>query len=100
MVQLLEYILIPAGLLLVLGLEFWSYRRRGTVCDIDACPRTSSFAVVILVVATIAQLLAPVEYKPVAQPLLIVVYLLLLSVVILAGLWQRRGEATASEARA
>lgn len=93
MVPVLDYILIPAGLVLVLALGFWSHRRHGTVLALEDGSKAYPIAVVVLVSATIAQLLVPAEHKPVAQPLLIVAYLLLFAALVIAGLVQRRDRA-------
>lgn len=100
MVAVLEYILIPAGLLLVVGLGSWSYRRHGAVFALDDRSKAYPIAAVALVVGTIAQILVPMEHKSITQPLLIVGYLLLFGALVAAGLIQRCTRAHPSEPRA
>lgn len=100
MAAILEYVLIPASLVLVLGLVFWSHRRHGEVFALKRGSAVYPIVAVLVVLATLGQIAVPMEYKHISQPLSIVMIAWAFGALVAAGLWQRRGEAAASEPRA
>lgn len=100
MAAILESVVVPASLVLVIGLGYWSYRTRGAVLALEKNARAYPAVAIVLVVATLAQLAVPMACKDASQPLLSVLFVWALGALVIAGLAHRRGEAPRSESPA
>ena len=100
MPAILDYVFVPASILIVLALSFWSHRKHGDMLALKRGSPAYPIVAITMVVATLAQLAVPIEHKDISQPLLIVVIAWTFGALVIAGLWQRRGETTPSEPRA
>lgn len=100
MAQFLDYIVLPASVVFVLGLAAWSYRKHGEVLALKQGSAAYPAVVIAMVVATLAQFAVPMAYKDISQPLFSVALAWAFGVLVVAGLMQRRGEGSPSEPRA
>lgn len=100
MVPILDYVVVPISIVLVLGLGVWSHRVHGDVFALRGHHRVYVSVSIVLIILTLVQLMIPMRFKDVSQPLLIVTMAWAFGALIIAGLLQRRSEAPPSEPRA